>query len=192
MATAKTAPRAAKSATEAFETFTSTSTETVRENIDRATAAMSEAQAFGKQNLEAWVASAAAAQKGGHQVTRLDFGHGFTNGLDDAGDIRAGSKRVRLAARSVEVSTQDVGTVHRCGGDTDQNLARGGDGFGDVLVTHGGPVAGRIRINTNRFHSWSPSDLDGSCRRASLHEGSGRVTRMPGRSTIAVAGAGAA
>ena len=65
MATAKTtAPRAAKSATEAFETFTTTSTETVRENIDRATAAMSEAQAFGKQNLEAWVASAAAAQKG--------------------------------------------------------------------------------------------------------------------------------
>lgn len=64
MATAKTAPRAAKSATEAFETFTTTSTETVRDNIDRATAAMSEAQAFGKQNLEAWVASAAAAQKG--------------------------------------------------------------------------------------------------------------------------------
>lgn len=64
MATAKTAPRAAKTATEAFETFTSTSTETVRENIDRGIAALSEASAFGKQNLEAWVASATAAQKG--------------------------------------------------------------------------------------------------------------------------------
>lgn len=64
MATAKTAPRATKSATEAFETFTSTSTETVRENIDRSIAAFSEASSFGKQNMEAWVASATAAQKG--------------------------------------------------------------------------------------------------------------------------------
>ncbi len=64
MATTKTAPRAVKSATEAFETFSSTSTETVRENMERATAALSEASAFGKQNVEAWVASAAVAQKG--------------------------------------------------------------------------------------------------------------------------------
>lgn len=64
MATAKTAPRAAKSATEAFETLTAGSTEAVRENIDRSLAALSEASAFGKQNVEAWVASAAAAQKG--------------------------------------------------------------------------------------------------------------------------------
>jgi len=64
MATAKTAPRAAKSATEAFETLTSASSETVRENIDRSLAALSEASSFGKQNMEAWVASAAAAQKG--------------------------------------------------------------------------------------------------------------------------------
>jgi phasin family protein len=63
MATAKTA-RAAKTATEAFENITSTSTEQVRENIDRGIAAMSEASAFGKQNVEAWIASAAAAQKG--------------------------------------------------------------------------------------------------------------------------------
>lgn len=64
MATAKTAPRAAKTATEAFETLTSASSETVRENIDRGIAAFSEASAFGKQNMEAWVAAAAAAQKG--------------------------------------------------------------------------------------------------------------------------------
>ena len=64
MATAKTAPRAAKTATEAFETFTATSQETVRENIDRGIAAFSEASSFGKQNMEAWLASATAAQKG--------------------------------------------------------------------------------------------------------------------------------
>lgn len=64
MATAKTAPRIAKSATEAFEQATSASTEAVRENIDRSMAALSEASAFGKQNVEAWLASAAAAQKG--------------------------------------------------------------------------------------------------------------------------------
>ncbi len=64
MATAKTAPRAAKSATEAFDTVSLASTEAVRENFDRGVAALSEASAFGKQNFEAWLASAAAAQKG--------------------------------------------------------------------------------------------------------------------------------
>jgi phasin family protein len=64
MATAKTAPRAAKSATEAFETLTAGSTEAVRENIDRGLAALSEVSAFGKQNVEAFLASATAAQKG--------------------------------------------------------------------------------------------------------------------------------
>lgn len=63
MAAAKTA-RTTKSATEAFEQVTSASSEAVRENIDRSLAAMSEASAFGKQNVEAWTASAAAAQKG--------------------------------------------------------------------------------------------------------------------------------
>jgi phasin family protein len=63
MATAKTA-RAAKSATEAFDSVSAASTETVRENIDRGLAALSEASAFGKQNVEAWLASATAAQRG--------------------------------------------------------------------------------------------------------------------------------
>jgi len=63
MAAAKTA-RAAKSATEAFEQVTTVSSEAVRENFDRGLAALSEASAFGKQNVEAWVASATAAQKG--------------------------------------------------------------------------------------------------------------------------------
>ncbi|HET9230274.1 MAG TPA: TIGR01841 family phasin [Vitreimonas sp.] len=63
MATAKTA-RTAKSATEAFETVSLASTEAVRENFDRGVAALSEASAFGKQNFEAWLASATAAQKG--------------------------------------------------------------------------------------------------------------------------------
>lgn len=64
MATAKTAPRAAKSATEAFESVSLASTEAVRENFDRGVAALSEVSAFGKQNVEAWLASASAAQKG--------------------------------------------------------------------------------------------------------------------------------
>lgn len=64
MATAKTAARTTKSATEAFEQVTATSAEAVRENFDRGIAAMSEASAFGKENIEAWMASAAAAQKG--------------------------------------------------------------------------------------------------------------------------------
>jgi phasin family protein len=63
MAAAKTA-RTAKSATDAFEQVTTASSEAVRENIDRSLAAMSEASAFGKQNVEAWLASAAATQKG--------------------------------------------------------------------------------------------------------------------------------
>jgi phasin family protein len=64
MATAKSAPRAAKSATEAFDQVTAASTDAVRENIDRSLAALSEASAFGKQNVEAWLASATAAQRG--------------------------------------------------------------------------------------------------------------------------------
>jgi phasin family protein len=65
MATAKTATaRTAKSATEAFEQVTSASSEAVRENIDRSLAAMSEVSAFGKENLEALIASATATQKG--------------------------------------------------------------------------------------------------------------------------------
>jgi len=64
MATAKTARAATKTATEAFEQVTAASNEAVRENIDRSLAALSEASAFGKQNVEAWMASAQAAQKG--------------------------------------------------------------------------------------------------------------------------------
>jgi phasin family protein len=60
---AKTA-RTAKSATEAFESVTAASSESVRENIDRSLAALSEASSFGKENFEALIASATAAQKG--------------------------------------------------------------------------------------------------------------------------------
>ena len=63
-AATKTTERAAKSATQAFEQVTSASSEAVRENIDRGLAALSEASSFGKQNMEAFLASATAAQKG--------------------------------------------------------------------------------------------------------------------------------
>src|SRR5215813_4552085 len=62
--TAKTGARVTRTATEAFEQVASFGGDTMRENIERATAAMSEASAFGKENLEAWTASATAAQKG--------------------------------------------------------------------------------------------------------------------------------
>jgi len=62
--TAKTAARNARSAADAFEQVSTASGDAVREQFDRGLAAMSEASAFGKENLEAWMASAAAAQKG--------------------------------------------------------------------------------------------------------------------------------
>ncbi|MBY0565571.1 MAG: TIGR01841 family phasin [Hyphomonadaceae bacterium] len=62
MATKTTAPRT--KAADAFEHVTSASNEAMRENIDRSLAALSEASSFGKQNVEAWLASAQAAQKG--------------------------------------------------------------------------------------------------------------------------------
>jgi phasin family protein len=65
MATVKsTTARTVKSASEAFEQATSAGSDTVRENIDRGLAAVSEASAFGKENIEAFVASATATQKG--------------------------------------------------------------------------------------------------------------------------------
>ena len=64
MATAKSAARTARSATEAFEHVTNASGDAIRENIERGVAALSEASSFGKENFEAWAASAAAAQRG--------------------------------------------------------------------------------------------------------------------------------
>src|SRR5262249_49060649 len=64
MATAKTATRTVRSASEAFDTVSAASNEAFRENIDRGIASMSEGSAFGKENVEAFVASATAAQKG--------------------------------------------------------------------------------------------------------------------------------
>jgi phasin family protein len=61
MATAKTT---ARKSTNPFEQVSNVSSEAMRENVDRSLAAMAEASSFGKQNVEAFVASAAAAQKG--------------------------------------------------------------------------------------------------------------------------------
>jgi phasin family protein len=66
MATAKTtaARKTADAARNAFESVSTASSEAFRENVDRGIAAMSEMGAFGKQNLEAMIASATATQKG--------------------------------------------------------------------------------------------------------------------------------
>ncbi len=68
--TAKTVNgKAAKAAVGAFEQVGAASTEAMRERFDRGMAAMSEVSAFGKENVEAWVASAAAAQKGAEAIS---------------------------------------------------------------------------------------------------------------------------
>ncbi len=64
MTTVKTAARPAKAAANAFEQVSAASSDAVRENIDRSMAAMSEMSAFGKENMEAFMASAQTAQKG--------------------------------------------------------------------------------------------------------------------------------
>lgn len=65
MASVKTASgKVAKAATSAFENVSDASSEKVQEQMEKATAALSEAAAFGKENYEAWLASATAAQKG--------------------------------------------------------------------------------------------------------------------------------
>jgi phasin family protein len=58
------AAKTARKATEAFDTVNAASTQAWRENVDRSVAAMSEASAFGKENIEALVASATVTQKG--------------------------------------------------------------------------------------------------------------------------------
>ncbi|MFZ4120479.1 MAG: phasin family protein [Caulobacterales bacterium] len=62
-------PKTAEAAHAAFEHVTAASSEAMRTNMDRSMAAMSEASAFGKENMEAFVASAAVAQKGMEAVS---------------------------------------------------------------------------------------------------------------------------
>jgi phasin family protein len=65
MATVKSRTvRGADQATQAFETMSVAGQERVRENIDRTMAAMTEMGSFGKENVEAWIASATVASKG--------------------------------------------------------------------------------------------------------------------------------
>jgi len=65
---AKTTNGRAKPAT-VFEEVTAASRESVRENFDKGVAAMSEVTAFGRENMEAWAASAAAAQRGAETIS---------------------------------------------------------------------------------------------------------------------------
>ena len=63
MATVKT-PKTVQEAAQSLEAMTAVGQHQVRQNIDRSMAAMAEAGAFGKENVEAFVASATAATKG--------------------------------------------------------------------------------------------------------------------------------
>jgi phasin family protein len=62
--TAAKTQKAGEAAQAAFEQVSAASTDAFRSNMDRSMAAMSEFGAFGKENVEAFMASATAAQKG--------------------------------------------------------------------------------------------------------------------------------
>jgi phasin family protein len=66
MATVKAAkPKfPADDATKTLESFAAAGQEQMKEHVERTMAAFSEVGAFGKENVEAWVASATAASKG--------------------------------------------------------------------------------------------------------------------------------
>ena len=62
--TTKTAKSAAETVTATAEAAVAQGTQSVRENVERAMAAASEMNSFGKENFEALVASSTAATKG--------------------------------------------------------------------------------------------------------------------------------
>ena len=61
---ARTAKTIVDDAATSFEAATANGAHAVKENMERALAAASEMNAFGKENFEAWVASSTAATKG--------------------------------------------------------------------------------------------------------------------------------
>jgi phasin family protein len=62
--TPKSVRQVGEEATKTFESMAAAGQEHVRENLDRTLAAMSEVGAFGKENMEAFIASATATSKG--------------------------------------------------------------------------------------------------------------------------------
>lgn len=73
MATTKTvqgkATKTMEHAADTLEQMTAGSQEKLREGVDRTLAAMSEMGSMSKENMEAWIASATAAQKGIEQIS---------------------------------------------------------------------------------------------------------------------------
>jgi phasin family protein len=61
---ARTIKTTVDQATEQFEAVTANGAAAVKENVERAMAAASELNSFGKENFDAWVASSTAATKG--------------------------------------------------------------------------------------------------------------------------------
>ncbi|MDX2238844.1 MAG: TIGR01841 family phasin [Hyphomonadaceae bacterium] len=53
----------------AFQQHAAAGAQAVRENFDRSIAAVTEMTSFGRENMEAWMASAAVAQKGMEQLS---------------------------------------------------------------------------------------------------------------------------
>lgn len=68
MATAKT-PKTIQEAAQSVEAFTAAGQHQMKEGMERSMAAMAEVGAFGKENVEAFVASATATTKGLEAIT---------------------------------------------------------------------------------------------------------------------------
>lgn len=67
--TAKSVKEPMQAAAETIEQFTAVNQERMRETFDRGVTALSEVGAFGKENVEAVIASAAVASKGFEQIS---------------------------------------------------------------------------------------------------------------------------
>lgn len=100
MAAAKTVKIAADDAAKSFQAFTAVGQEKMSEGIERTMTAMSEVSAFGKENVEAFVASAAVAAKGFEAISARAVSYSkaaMENHVAAAKDIM-GSKSVQEVA----------------------------------------------------------------------------------------------
>jgi phasin family protein len=75
----KTVEKTAAAATAQAEKVQAAGAKAFREGLDRTTASLSELNAEGKQNLDAMVASAAAAQKGAESLGQQALAYGKTS-----------------------------------------------------------------------------------------------------------------
>ncbi len=84
-------------AAETLEQMSSATQEKFRESVDRSIAAMSEVGAMGKENMEAWIASATAASKGMEALSQRAVAFSKT-----AMESHVAASRAMMTAKSVQ------------------------------------------------------------------------------------------